>query len=289
MTPEEFRRLGHQLIDWLADYQEGLAQRPVMAKTRPGEIRDALPRLAARRAGGLRRRNRRSRPARPARAVALAASALLRLFPRQRAACGGARRPRQHRASACSASPGNRARRLRKSRKSSTDWLRQMLGLSACLQRRHSGHRLDQHAGGADLARASGRPTLRLRAAACKAKAESHASTCRRMRTARSTRARCSPDSAATTCVMFPTTTTTRCAPTRWRKWSPTTWRKGDLPCAIVATVGTTATTAFDPIAAIADVARAHGLWLHVDAAMAGSAMILPECRWMWDGIEGAD
>ncbi len=34
---------------------------------------------------------------------------------------------------------------------------------------------------------------------------------------------------------------------------------------------------------------RRHGIWLHVDAAMAGSAMILPECRWMWDGIEGAD
>ena len=43
------------------------------------------------------------------------------------------------------------------------------------------------------------------------------------------------------------------------------------------------------PLEAIADVARAHGLWLHVDAAMAGSAMILPECRWMWEGIEGAD
>ena len=39
----------------------------------------------------------------------------------------------------------------------------------------------------------------------------------------------------------------------------------------------------------MARIARQHGLWLHVDAAMAGSAMILPECRWMWDGIEGAD
>ena len=39
----------------------------------------------------------------------------------------------------------------------------------------------------------------------------------------------------------------------------------------------------------IAAIAARHGLWLHVDAAMAGSAMILPECRWMWDGIEGAD
>ena len=63
----------------------------------------------------------------------------------------------------------------------------------------------------------------------------------------------------------------------------------GDLPCAIVATVGTTATTAIDPVAAIAEVAQQHGVWLHVDAAMAGSAMILPECRWMWEGIEGAD
>jgi aromatic-L-amino-acid decarboxylase len=42
-------------------------------------------------------------------------------------------------------------------------------------------------------------------------------------------------------------------------------------------------------IGPVAEIARKHGLWLHVDAAMAGSAMILPECRWMWDGIEGAD
>jgi aromatic-L-amino-acid decarboxylase len=64
---------------------------------------------------------------------------------------------------------------------------------------------------------------------------------------------------------------------------------RGLRPCAVVATTGTTATTALDPVGAIAEVARRHGLWLHVDAAMAGSAMILPECRWMWDGIEGAD
>lgn len=65
--------------------------------------------------------------------------------------------------------------------------------------------------------------------------------------------------------------------------------RLGRLPCAVVATTGTTTTTALDPVAAIAERARRHGLWLHVDAAMAGSAMILPECRWMWEGIEGAD
>lgn len=63
----------------------------------------------------------------------------------------------------------------------------------------------------------------------------------------------------------------------------------GRKPCAIVGTTGTTATTALDPIEAMAKIARRHGLWFHVDAAMAGSAMILPECRWMWQGIEGAD
>ncbi|MCB0047588.1 MAG: aspartate aminotransferase family protein [Caldilineaceae bacterium] len=65
--------------------------------------------------------------------------------------------------------------------------------------------------------------------------------------------------------------------------------KAGAVPCAVVATVGTTATTALDPIDTIAQAASRHGLWLHVDAAMAGSAMILPECRWMWEGIEGAD
>lgn len=63
----------------------------------------------------------------------------------------------------------------------------------------------------------------------------------------------------------------------------------GRIPCAVVATCGTTASTALDPIGAIVSVAKRYGLFVHVDAAMGGSAMILPECRWMWEGIEGAD
>ncbi len=63
----------------------------------------------------------------------------------------------------------------------------------------------------------------------------------------------------------------------------------GLRPCAVVACVGGTATASIDPIRTITDITRNHGLWLHVDAAMAGSAMILPECRWMWDGVDGAD
>jgi len=63
----------------------------------------------------------------------------------------------------------------------------------------------------------------------------------------------------------------------------------GRRPCAVVATTGTTTSTAFDPIDAIARVINGRGIWLHVDAAMAGSAMILPECRQLWQGVEGAD
>jgi aromatic-L-amino-acid decarboxylase len=65
--------------------------------------------------------------------------------------------------------------------------------------------------------------------------------------------------------------------------------KAGRKPCAVVATTGATATTALDPVARIAEIAREHGAWMHLDAAMAGSAMILPECRWMWAGVEGAD
>jgi aromatic-L-amino-acid decarboxylase len=65
--------------------------------------------------------------------------------------------------------------------------------------------------------------------------------------------------------------------------------RAGRRPCAVVATVGSTGTTAVDPLARVAEIAGRHRMWLHVDAAMAGTAMILPECRWMWEGVEKAD
>jgi aromatic-L-amino-acid/L-tryptophan decarboxylase len=59
--------------------------------------------------------------------------------------------------------------------------------------------------------------------------------------------------------------------------------------CAVVATVGTTSTTSVDPVAAAAERCSEAGVWLHVDAAYAGSAMVCPELRWAFEGIEGAD
>jgi aromatic-L-amino-acid/L-tryptophan decarboxylase len=63
----------------------------------------------------------------------------------------------------------------------------------------------------------------------------------------------------------------------------------GRKPAVVIAAVGATATTAMDPVRAIVEVARRYGAWVHVDAAMAGSAMLLPEMRHLWDGVEGAD
>jgi aromatic-L-amino-acid decarboxylase len=64
----------------------------------------------------------------------------------------------------------------------------------------------------------------------------------------------------------------------------------GRVPAAVVATVGTTATTAVDPVAAVVEVAAGHGSWVHVDAAMAGSALLLPERRAdLGEGLDGAD
>ncbi|MDH7512094.1 MAG: pyridoxal-dependent decarboxylase [Clostridiales bacterium] len=65
--------------------------------------------------------------------------------------------------------------------------------------------------------------------------------------------------------------------------------KRGLKPACVVATLGTTSSTAIDPLADIGRICGKHGLWLHVDAAFAGSAAILPEMRWMLEGAEFMD
>lgn len=62
-----------------------------------------------------------------------------------------------------------------------------------------------------------------------------------------------------------------------------------DGAVAVVATVGTTSTTSVDPVPAIAERCAEAGVWLHVDAAYAGAAMVCPEHRWAFEGVERAD
>lgn len=65
--------------------------------------------------------------------------------------------------------------------------------------------------------------------------------------------------------------------------------KKGHKPLCVIAAIGTTGTTAIDPLKPLADLCEEHDIWLHVDAAYAGSALLLPEYQWMIEGIEKAD
>lgn len=63
----------------------------------------------------------------------------------------------------------------------------------------------------------------------------------------------------------------------------------GLTPAFVAATIGTTSSTAIDPVRDIGEVCRRHGVWMHVDGAYAGTAAVLPEMRWIQDGLELAD
>ena len=63
----------------------------------------------------------------------------------------------------------------------------------------------------------------------------------------------------------------------------------GFIPLCVITAIGTTGTTAIDPLAQIGNICERHNIWLHVDAAYAGTALVLPEYRWMINGIEKVD
>ena len=65
--------------------------------------------------------------------------------------------------------------------------------------------------------------------------------------------------------------------------------KAGFMPCCVIATLGTTGTTAIDPLKPLGRICAENGIWLHVDAAMGGTALILPEYQWMLDGREYID
>lgn len=64
---------------------------------------------------------------------------------------------------------------------------------------------------------------------------------------------------------------------------------RGLKPACVVATLGTTSSSGIDPLRPIGEICRSHGIYLHVDAAYAGTAAILPEKKWMLDGVENVD
>jgi aromatic-L-amino-acid/L-tryptophan decarboxylase len=287
MTPEEFRRYGHRLVDRLADYHAGIDQRPVMSRMSPGDIKAQLPAAAPEQAEPMENvladldrivlpglshwQHKRFFGYFPLNA--LPAGILGDLVSTGLGVLG----------LSWQSSPA-----LTEIEEVVTDWMRRMLGLtdqwSGVIQDTASTSTLVALICAreriTDYALSRGGLQAEERPLAIYVSAHSHSSVDKGALLAGFGRANLR-------LVPFD-------AEYGMRPDALDAMVRADLasdlrPCAVVATVGTTATTAFDPVRPIAEIARRHGIWLHVDAAMAGSAMILPECRHLWDGIEGAD
>jgi aromatic-L-amino-acid/L-tryptophan decarboxylase len=287
MSPEEFRRFGHALIDRIADYRENVARFPVMAQIEPGTLKAALPA---------------DPPEEPEPFEQILLDVDRRIVP--------ALTHWQH-PNFFAYFPSNgelssvlgdllstglgvlglswqACPALSEIEEVSTDWLRRMIGLSdawsgviqdtaststlvalLCAREKSTRYGLDR--GGLQ---AEERPL------AVYASEQSHSSVEKAALLAGFGRGNLRRIAVDEKFGMLPDALS---------RAVDDDLARGILPCAVIATTGSTATTAVDPVEEIAPIAERHGLWLHVDAAMAGSAMILPECRWMWRGIEHAD
>jgi aromatic-L-amino-acid decarboxylase len=287
MTPEEFRKHGHAIVDWIADYRSRVAEHPVMAQTAPGEVKARLPQTP---------------PDQPEPFERVLADLDTIVMP----GLSHWQHPQFFGYFPCNGTLGSvlgdyvstglgvlglawqSSPALTEVEEVATDWLRQMSGLSdqwqgviedtaststllalICARERVTHYAL-AHGG----LQAEARPLV------IYASAYSHSSVDKAALLAGFGKDNIRHIACDEHFAMRPDALAAAIAEDR---------AAGRVPCAVVGTTGTTTTTALDPLRGIAEVVAGEGIWLHVDAAMAGSAMVLPECRWMWDGIEAAD
>jgi len=287
MTPEEFRKHGHAIVDWIADYRSRVAEHPVMAQTAPGEVKARLPQTP---------------PDQPEPFERVLADLDTIVMP----GLSHWQHPQFFGYFPCNGTLGSvlgdyvstglgvlglawqSSPALTEVEEVATDWLRQMSGLSdqwqgviedtaststllalICARERVTHYAL-AHGG----LQAEARPLV------IYASAYSHSSVDKAALLAGFGKDNIRHIACDEHFAMRPDALAAAIAEDR---------AAGRVPCAVVGTTGTTTTTALDPLRGIAEVVAGQGIWLHVDAAMAGSAMVLPECRWMWDGIEAAD
>jgi len=287
MTPEEFRKHGHELIDWLADYRARIPQMPVMARTAPGEIKKLLPAVP---------------PESPETFEAIMSDVDRIVVP----GLSMWQHPEFFGYFPCNGSLSSvlgdflssglgvlglswqASPALTEVEEVTTDWMRQMVGLSdkwtgviqdtastctlialLCARERSTDYSLTR-----------GGLREEIQPLTVYVAAHSHSSV---------EKAALLAGFGRTNVRVVPQDAEYAMRADALEEMVRMDIATGAKPCVVVATSGTTTTTAFDPIAAIAEVAQRHGMWLHVDAAMAGSAMILPEMRGLWDGVEAAD
>jgi aromatic-L-amino-acid decarboxylase len=287
MSPEEFRRVGYQIVDWIADYRSKVSGFPVQARTEPGQVKAALSQ---------------SPPEQPEGFASVFADLervivpglthwqhpqFFGYFP-SNALLGSVLGDYLSSGLAVLGLSWQASPAMTELEELMTDWARQMVGLSEAwegvIQDTASSctlvalmcarERTTDHGASRGGLQAEDRPLM------VYASDQSHSSV---------TKAALLAGFGRENVRLIAHDRDYALLPAALEAAITADLAAGKRPCAVVATTGTTTTTALDPVAAIAPIARRHETWLHVDAAMAGSAMILPECRWMWEGIEEAD
>lgn len=288
MTPEEFRKAGHELIDWIADYRERIPNLPVRAQVAPGDVRNSLP----------------STPPESAESFATLMADLENIvvpgvtqvqhpmhfgwFP-SNASLSSVLGDIASSGMGTLGISWESCPALTEVEQVVCDWLRQLTGLSenwhgtihdtastacvtAMILAREKASSLSKNQGGL--------PSLNAPLIVYSTK-QAHSSIAKAVQLAGlgNDNLRYVEEDPYTR-AMKPEALAAAIAKDR---------AAGNTPAGIVCSVGATGTTAMDPVDAIADIAIAEDIWFHVDAAMAGSAMLLPECRHLWEGVEKAD
>jgi len=289
MTPEEFRHAGHALVEWIADYRERLArgEYPVQATVKPGEVIAQLPTAA---------------PESPESFEAMLADLNRIVMPGMThwqhprffgyfPSSGSLASVLGDMASTAFSSIGlnwQASPALTEVEQVMTDWLRDLMGLPNTF----SGVLQDTASAASFVALVSARERANGYAAA-RGGLQSRTAT---LMVYTSQQSHSSIEKAALLAGFgreqvraIPGDAEFRMDVAALRAAMAEDRAAGRQPAAVVATTGTTAVTAFDPIAEIAALTQPEGVWLHVDAAMGGSAMVLPEYRHLWAGIEAAD
>jgi aromatic-L-amino-acid decarboxylase len=288
MSKEDFRRLGHDLIDWIADYFHDIDQRPVLAAIEPGSLKAQLPSTPPLQGEPMEEiiadLDRLIVPA----LTHWSHPSFFAYFATSTSAPGIF-------GELLSAAFDNKAMLWRTSPASTEleevvlDWLRQMMGLdpgmlgiiydTASVSSLHAiaaaREGVEQRIREDGM---SGRPDLPL------------------LRVYVSEQSHSSIEKAVITLGLgqrglrkIPTDSKFRMDVGALEAAIREDKRNGYLPFCIVATVGTTSTSSIDPVREMIPIGEEHAMWLHVDAAYAGSAAIVPEFRYILDGCERAD
>ena len=291
MSPEQFRQYGRAVVDWIADYYEGIESRPVLSRVKPGEIRASLPAEAPQRGEPfetiLRDMDRVILPG----VTHWQSPNFFAYFP---ANASGPAILGDLLSSALgvqgmlwSTSPA-----CTELETHVLDWLVPMLGLpEKFLSTSTGGGVIQDTASSASLCallaareRATGFTSNRCGCEQRKLVAytsnQAHSSIQKGVRIAGLGDDHLRLIEVDETFAMRPDLLAGQIEQDK---------RDGLTPCFVSATVGTTSSNAIDPVGKIGAICREHGIWLHVDAAMSGTAALCPEFRYLHDGLEFAD